>query len=124
MQKLILTTATALGALTVMIGAFGAHGLQSLLESNGRVATFETAVKYQMYHVILMLVLGILYPKVAGNLADFSYYATLFGIIVFSGSLYALCLTNITKLGAITPFGGLGLIVAWVLLGVACWQKL
>ncbi|GJM60193.1 DUF423 domain-containing protein [Persicobacter diffluens] len=124
MQKLILTTAAALGALTVMIGAFGAHGLQSILQTHGRVDTFETAVKYQMYHVMLMMILGLLYPKISGNLAHYSFYANIFGMLVFSGSLYALCLTNISKLGAITPFGGMGFIAAWLLFAIACWQKL
>ena len=63
MQKIILASASIFGALSVMIGAFGAHGLQATLMANDRLATFETAVKYQFYHVLFLLALGILYPK-------------------------------------------------------------
>jgi len=99
-----------------MIGAFGAHALKSLLESSGRIDTFETAVKYQFYHALALLVLGILMLNLKHDFFNYSGYSFLLGTIIFSGSLYILCLTGITKFGMITPIGGLFLIAGWVLL--------
>ena len=100
-----------------MIGAFGAHALQKLLESSGRTNTFETAVKYQFYHALALLLLGILMLNLKQHiLFNYAGYSFLFGTIVFSGSLYLLCLTGITRFGMITPIGGLLLILGWVLL--------
>lgn len=109
--------AAALGAITVAIGAFGAHGLAPTLEKFGRVVTFETAVKYQFYHTLAIFLVGILQSRTASNkVLHSSIYAFLIGIIVFSGSLYILSTTGITWLGAITPLGGLAFIIGWILL--------
>ena len=116
MQKFFLLTGSALGALSVMIGAFGAHALKSSLESTGRLETFETAVKYQFYHVLALLVLGLLLSKFDHRLLNYAGYSFIVGIVIFSGSLYLLCLTNVGKWGAVTPIGGLFLIAGWVLL--------
>lgn len=116
MQKLFLLTASALGALSVMIGAFGAHALKNSLESTGRLETFETAVKYQFYHVVALLLLGLLMTKFDHKLLNYAGYSFIIGIIIFSGSLYVLCLTNVAKWGAITPIGGVFLIAGWALL--------
>jgi uncharacterized membrane protein YgdD (TMEM256/DUF423 family) len=117
MQKLALTFAACSGALSVIIGAFGAHGLQSFLEANNRIETFETAVKYQFYHTFLLLFIGIYIAQVQNTAyLNTAIYATIFGSIVFSGSLYALCATNIKILGAITPIGGVGFIIGWIAL--------
>ena len=100
MQKLALTFAACSGALAVIIGAFGAHGLHNFLEQNGRLDTFETAVKYQFYHTILLLFLGLYFSQVSNqSYLNLAIISTIFGIIVFSGSLYALCATNIKILG-------------------------
>ncbi|BDC98461.1 DUF423 domain-containing protein [Persicobacter psychrovividus] len=119
----MIATGAILGGLAVMIGAFGAHALKDLLEATGRAATFETGVKYQMYHAILIILLGVVAPKLTGNLINYSFYAALVGILLFSGSLYALCLTNTPKLGIITPFGGVAFIVAWACLAIAAMGK-
>jgi uncharacterized membrane protein YgdD (TMEM256/DUF423 family) len=111
----IIKTAAIFGALAVGIGAFGAHGLKPMLESAGRLETFETAVKYHFYHSLALLALGIwtsLKPQL--NRSSLSYWGFTIGIIIFSGSLYTLCISGVTWLGAITPFGGVALIVGWL----------
>lgn len=112
-QKTILLIASAFGALTVMIGAFGAHALEPMLQATNRTDTFETAVKYQMYHTLALLAVGLLLFKVESPALQVAAWAFFIGILVFSGSLYTLCLTGITWLGAITPIGGTALIVGW-----------
>lgn len=116
MQKIILLTGSILGALSVMIGAFGAHGLRKILEAHQRIETFETAVKYQFYHTLAILFIGMLMSRISGKWLEYSAVLMFAGILIFSGSLYILSLTGITKWGAVTPFGGLLLIIAWVLL--------
>jgi uncharacterized membrane protein YgdD (TMEM256/DUF423 family) len=113
--KTILILGALLSGIGVMIGAFGAHGLAKLLTETNRTATFETAVKYQMYHALGLLLLGILmtqFPEATG--LRISGILFLLGILIFSGSLYVLCLTGVTWLGAITPIGGLFLIGGWL----------
>ena len=119
--RLILQLAALLGALTVAIGAFGAHGLRRVLEANGHAATFETAVRYQFYHLLALLAVGVLAtarPELQGPLGT-TAWLWLGGIVVFSGSLYVLCLSGVTWLGAITPIGGVLLIAGWVRLLLA-----
>ena len=116
MKKNVLITAGILGMFTVAIGAFGAHGLKDLLIANERVETFETAVKYQFYHTLALFGLGILMLTYESKYFSYAAYSMLAGILVFSGSLYVMCLTNITILGAITPFGGLLFILGWLFL--------
>lgn len=109
--------AAVLGAVAVAIGAFGAHGLEAVLTRNGRIETFETAVKYHFYHALAILLVGIMLGFLQENKKlKASAYSFLAGIIVFSGSLYFLSLTNIRWLGAITPVGGLAFILGWILL--------
>lgn len=104
-----------LGALAVGIGAFGAHGLQPILEANGRVATFETAVQYHFYHALAMLGISIWYSIVPEKkVLKWTMVLFLLGILIFSGSLYILSLSGITWLGAITPIGGVAFIIAWI----------
>lgn len=114
--KTVLIIAGILGALSVGIGAFGAHALQDTLTANGRLDTFETAVKYQFYHTLALLLLGILMLNFDQSYLNYAAYAFVAGTVIFSGSLYTLSLTNMTWLGAITPIGGLGFILGWVFL--------
>ena len=116
MQKVFLSIASVLGALSVGIGAFGAHGLKKVLEANGRMETFETAVKYQFYHTLAIFILGLLFSQISNKSLEWAGWSFLAGIFVFSGSLYILSLTGITKWGAVTPIGGLFFIIGWVLL--------
>lgn len=107
--------AAILGALTVAIGAFGAHGLAPVLEKFGRTATFETAVKYQFYHTLAIFLVGVVQLHFQANkILHSAVYLFVIGIIVFSGSLYVLSTTGITWLGAITPFGGVAFILGWI----------
>ena len=119
--RLILQLAALLGALTVAIGAFGAHGLRPMLEASGRFDTFETAVRYQFYHTLALLAVGVLAvarPELRDPL-DTTAVLWLGGIFLFSGSLYLLCFTGITKFGAVTPIGGVLLIAGWIRLLLA-----
>ncbi|OKL41650.1 DUF423 domain-containing protein [Pontibacter flavimaris] len=112
-QKTILLIASALGALTVAIGAFGAHALAPMLQATNRVDTFETAVKYQMYHTLALLAVGLLLFQVQQPALQVAAWCFFLGILIFSGSLYVLILSGVTWLGAITPIGGTLLIVGW-----------
>ena len=121
-QKIVLLTAAVLGGLSVGIGAFGAHALRATLEAVGRLETFETAVKYQFYHTLALLAIGILMYHIPDKRLGYAAIAMLVGIIIFSGSLYVLCLTGVRWLGAVTPIGGVVLIVGWVLLALSVYR--
>ena len=112
--RLLLQLAALLGGLGVAIGAFGAHALHDTLVRAGRLDTFETAVRYQFFHVLALVAVGVLWT-VRPELRTLGTTGWLWlgGIIVFSGSLYALCFTGITKLGAVAPVGGLLLLAGW-----------
>ena len=113
--RLLLQLAGLFGALGVAIGAFGAHALHDMLVRAGRLDTFETAVRYQFYHALALLAAGVLWaarPELRALGTTGALWAG--GIVVFSGSLYALCFTGITKLGAVAPIGGLLLLGGWV----------
>ena len=99
-----------------MIGAFGAHAFKTLLEQHQRISTFETGVKYHFFHALALILLGILMEKYPSKYLATSMWAFLAGILLFSGSLYILSLTGNTKWGAVAPFGGLSLIIGWILL--------
>ncbi|MCH4551810.1 DUF423 domain-containing protein [Aestuariibaculum lutulentum] len=119
MNKRILIAGAVLGALSVILGAFGAHGLKSLVSVEA-VNTFETGVRYQMYHAFLLLFVGIV-PKVQEKAKNILFYLVLIGVILFSGSIYALATNTLTTfdfktIGFVTPIGGLFLISSWVFL--------
>ena len=126
MYKFWLPILGLLGTLTVGIGAFGAHGLKSILTANGRADTFETANRYQMYHLLAMLMV-VLVEASLSNKVNFVWleranWCFLVGILVFSGSLYTLALTNYTKLGAVAPIGGLAFMLGWLCIAMAVWK--
>jgi uncharacterized membrane protein YgdD (TMEM256/DUF423 family) len=114
------TTATrmaaALGALAVTLGAFGAHGLKELLTQNGTVAIWDKGVFYHFIHAVMLFVLAQRQPLKAGP-----WWCFFSGIVIFSGSLYVLAVTNMHWLGAITPVGGVSLIAGWIWLALAAW---
>lgn len=97
-----------LGFLAVCLGAFGAHGLKGLLTENGTVSIWEKAVFYHFIHVVMLCLLASRSPLARGP-----WYCFLIGIVIFSGSLYVLAVTNIKWLGALTPFGGVSFLVGW-----------
>jgi uncharacterized membrane protein YgdD (TMEM256/DUF423 family) len=118
--KSILIVGALSNALCVGLGAFGAHALKDLLEKNGYLKTYETAVQYHFVHSLALLLVGILVLKFEMH-PYFRWSGALFmaGIILFSGSLYALSISGIKILGAITPFGGLSFILGWIFLALA-----
>lgn len=127
MNKKFLITASFLGALSVILGAFAAHTLKDIVEPS-LLQTFETAVKYQMYHVLALLAVGILYKDFPAKQLSWAGNLFIAGIILFSGSLYLLCFIlhqNMPAkwIGAITPFGGLCFIAGWLLLAVGISKK-
>ena len=124
MHKLFLISGTILGGLSVAIGAFGAHKLKPFLLANNKLAVFETGVQYQFYHALALILVGMLAEKINHPSVQYAGHAMLWGTIIFSFSLYALCLTGITKLGAITPIGGVLLILGWVSLLIGIVKKI
>jgi len=121
-MKTMLQLGSVIGALAVAIGAFGAHAFKASLAASGRAETFETAVKYQFYHALAIVLVGILLSKAdagAVKWLNWAGYAFAGGLFIFSGSLYTICFTGITKFGAVAPIGGLLMIAGWVLLFVA-----
>ena len=116
--KLFLSIGSISGALAVMLGAFGAHGLKERL-SEKMMASWMTGVEYHFYHTFAILVVGLLAMHCQSKSLSAGGWAFTFGIAIFSGSLYVMALTGITKLGMVTPIGGLAFIAGWVLLAVA-----
>lgn len=123
MNKKILIAGSILGILGIILGAFGAHGLQKLVDADA-VNTFETGVRYQMYHAFFLLILGGT-SFVTLKTKKIVFYLVLIGILFFSGSIYGLATNQLSSfdfktIAAITPIGGLLLISAWsmVLIGI------
>lgn len=121
MYKPFLTTAGVLGALTVAAGAFGAHGLRGIL-STDKLQIYETAVKYQFFHVFALLAAGILYQAFPNRRILWSGRFFLLGILLFCGSLYGLTYLEATGnpsmnwIGFLTPLGGLCFMAGWLLI--------
>ena len=101
-----------------MLGAFGAHGLEERLSANGHLDTWEMATLYLFVHAIALLALSGLSGSLASKSLRLVGYFWIAGVIVFSGSLYILALSNFTKLGMITPLGGLCFLLGWLLLAL------
>ncbi|GHN02957.1 DUF423 domain-containing protein [Cytophagales bacterium WSM2-2] len=114
-QKFTLLTGAILGALGVGLGAFGAHALKNILTQNGRLETYELAVRYQFYHALALLVIGLLMEKFGHSSMQWASMSMLAGVILFSGSLYFYSLTNIKGFAMVTPIGGLFLLGGWIL---------
>lgn len=126
MDRKIIATAAILGMAAVVLGAFGAHALKDLLEAD-KLLTFETGVRYQMYHALVLLFVGasnILSAKAKKSI----YYLCLTGVILFSGSIFLLATDslnsiNFKAIGFITPIGGLLLVIGWLVLLVDILRK-
>jgi uncharacterized membrane protein YgdD (TMEM256/DUF423 family) len=119
MNKTILITAAIFGILSIILGAFAAHGLKKVITPEA-ITSFETGVKYQMYHAFLLLFIGSS-GYVLDSYKKIIFYLVLLGIILFSGSIYGLATNALTgldfkKIAFITPIDGLLLITAWVIL--------
>jgi uncharacterized membrane protein YgdD (TMEM256/DUF423 family) len=112
--KQIMISGALLGFLGVAIGAFAAHAMRATLEANGRSATFELAVRYQFYHALALLFLGLWLRSYPASLLPWSGAFWLGGVLLFSGSLYLLSVTNNKMFAMATPFGGLLFLAGWV----------
>ena len=118
----ILSVIAFLGAITIVLGAFGAHSLQETL-SESQLRSFETAVRYQMFHLILLLFVNT-YSKFSMKDIKIMNYFFFAGILFFSGSIYAITFgVNAKSIWFITPLGGLLLILGWVKMGFAFLKK-
>ena len=118
-MNLYITTGAIFGALGIILGAFGAHALKKIF-SEDQLKNFETGVKYQMYHALLLVVLGFNIQLIT-QYQNLIYYALTWGILLFSFSIYGLCISSALNkklkfLGPITPIGGLLLLLGWILL--------
>lgn len=112
-------------ALAVILGAFGAHTLKTSLPED-MLTTFETGVRYQMYHAFGLMATGMAFrlkPTVPPALIASSGWAFVIGTLLFSGSLYALSLSGLRWVGIFTPLGGVSFVAGWVMLGVAFWKR-
>ena len=118
------TLGAALGALGVAAGAFGAHALRDRVEPR-HLAVWDTAAEYLLWHALALVLVGLLIRQgsVRARPIRVAGRALSFGVVVFSGSLYVLVLSGVGWLGAITPVGGVSLIVGWGALAYACWPQ-
>ena len=128
MHTNFIKTAALLGALSIILGAFGAHALKEIFTAD-ILQVYETAVRYQMYHAFALLAVGILYKEFTNKKIKLAGDLFIAGIILFSGSLYALCfieyqhVSSLLWIGAITPLGGLCFIIGWLLLFAGAVKK-
>ncbi|HTQ64839.1 MAG TPA: DUF423 domain-containing protein [Puia sp.] len=129
MNRNFLAIASLLGALSVALGAFAAHKLREIFPADA-VTIFETGVRYQFYHVFALFVVAIVSEKFKNRSVSWSGYCFIIGILLFSGSLYALAvlrakdMSAITAVGVMTPIGGLFFIAGWLLLFWSVLKKL
>jgi uncharacterized membrane protein YgdD (TMEM256/DUF423 family) len=115
MDKTFLLVGAVAGFLAVAFGAFGAHALRARL-SPEMLAAFETGVRYQMYHALAIIAVGLMMARSGGWLFSTAGWLFTAGIVLFSGSLYVLAVTGVTTFGAITPIGGLLFLAGWACL--------
>lgn len=123
MERIFLLIGSILGGLAVAAGAFGAHALTGKV-SDRAIEIFETGARYQMYHAIALLLVALLltHSEFPQPLIMIAGIAFIVGTAIFSGSLYALSLTGIKVLGAITPLGGVAFIAGWGCLAIAAFK--
>ncbi|WP_085723858.1 DUF423 domain-containing protein [Pseudomonas sp. R37(2017)] len=121
MLRGFLMLAAFFGFTGVGLGAFAAHGLKNRLSAE-YLAIFHTGVTYQLVHTLALLGVALLAAQIPGRLVTWAGASFVIGILLFSGSLYVLTLTGVSKLGIVTPFGGLAFLVGWLCLGVAAWR--
>lgn len=124
MAKLLLLLASFSGFSGVALGAFAAHALRSRLPEN-LLGAFQTGVQYQLWHTAALIGVALLllrWPE--ATLFKSAGVLLVLGILLFSGSLYLMALTGVTKLGIITPFGGVALLLGWLCLGLGVWRHL
>lgn len=123
MARISIVAAAFFGLTGVILGALASHALKSRLPAE-RLASFDTATKYQLFHALLLLGLGLLAQHAPGRWLNLATWSAIGGIVLFSGSIYILVLGGPRWLGPITPLGGLLLIFAWLALGLHAYFKL
>ncbi|MEO0565093.1 MAG: DUF423 domain-containing protein [Chloroflexota bacterium] len=124
MNRTFLVIAAAYGFLAVALGAFGAHALDAHFTANPALEpTYETAVRYQMFHVVGLLVVAYLHGNDPARLSATAGWLFTLGILLFSGSLYILAAFDVPIMGAVAPLGGLCFLTGWVLVGVRGWRS-
>ncbi|WP_447777979.1 DUF423 domain-containing protein [Pseudomonas chlororaphis] len=121
MLRGFLMLAAFFGFTGVALGAFAAHGLKNRLSAE-YLAIFHTGVTYQLVHTLALLGVALLATQIPGRLLTWAGASFAIGILLFSGSLYLLTLTGFSKLGIVTPFGGLAFLIGWLCLGLAAWR--
>ncbi|MBH3444236.1 DUF423 domain-containing protein [Pseudomonas moraviensis] len=121
MLRGFLMLAAFFGFTGVALGAFAAHGLKNRLTPE-YLTIFHTGVTYQLVHTLALFGVALLATQIQGRLITWAGLSFTVGIVLFSGSLYLLTMTGISKLGIITPFGGLAFLVGWICLGLAAWR--
>ncbi|WP_413793083.1 MULTISPECIES: DUF423 domain-containing protein [unclassified Pseudomonas] len=121
MLRSFLMLAAFFGFTGVALGAFAAHGLKNRLSAD-YLAIFHTGVTYQLVHTLALLGVALLATHIPGRVVTWAGICFVIGILLFSGSLYLLTLTGISKLGIITPFGGVAFLIGWLCLGLAAWR--
>jgi uncharacterized membrane protein YgdD (TMEM256/DUF423 family) len=121
MLRGFLMLAAFFGFTGVGLGAFAAHGLKNRLTPE-YLAIFHTGVTYQLVHTLALLGVALLATQMPGRLVTWAGASFAIGILLFSGSLYVLTLTGVSKLGIVTPFGGLAFLIGWLCLGLAAWR--
>lgn len=122
MQRWALLVAAVAGFLAVGLGAFAAHGLRDVLSAE-YLTVFQTGVHYQMVHALALLAVGMLLQKSPARSLRIAAWSFTLGILLFSGSLYALTLSGVRSLGMITPFGGVAFLVGWAALAWFAWRS-
>lgn len=122
MQRWALLVAAVAGFLAVALGAFAAHGLRNVLSAE-YLTVFQTGVHYQMVHALALLAVGMLLQKSPARSLRIAAWSFTLGILLFSGSLYALTLSGVRSLGMITPFGGVAFLVGWAALAWFAWRS-
>lgn len=125
MDKKIVSTAATIACLAVVFGAFGAHALKEIINQEA-LATFEVGVRYQMYHALALLFIGLSTTN-STKTKKLVAFCFVFGVFLFSGSIYLLSLKEIlpfavSKIAFLTPIGGLFFIIGWVILAVRVWK--
>jgi uncharacterized membrane protein YgdD (TMEM256/DUF423 family) len=122
MGQIFISSSAILGLLGVALGAFGSHGLKERL-STDMMSIYQTGSDYHLIHAVALLGIGILARQMDSKAIKVAGIAMIFGILVFSGSLYALAISEVRILGAITPIGGIGLMVGWAALALAAMKN-
>lgn len=126
MNRTIFSAGILIGILAVALGAFGAHGLERLIDADA-IQTFETGVTYQMYHALFLLILGST-GLLSQQKKKLPFYLIIAGVVLFSFSIYLLATNSLTQfdfksIGIITPIGGLLLILGWIVTGFRVWKS-